>query len=101
MSNVNFRLTSVKSILQAAVNRLETIGWCKHRSSKTNSKGQVIAYCASGAINSVSRNNEYAYRAIDTLEKLTRTHSIITLNDRKSTRKSNIVAKFNTALAKL
>lgn len=101
MSNVNFRLTSVKSILQAAVDRLQTVGWTKHMSRKTNSKGQVIGYCASGAINSVSRNNDYACRARYALEKLTRTHSIITYNDRASTRKSNVVSKFKTALAKL
>lgn len=101
---INYRLTAVKSILQAAVNRLETVGWCKGRTISrdvTKAGHPVIAYCAFGAINSVARSNDYALRAVLTLEQTNRLDSIVSYNDRKSTRKRDVVAKFKKTLKSL
>lgn len=99
MSKVyNPRLTAVKSILTAALDRIE-MGWVKHTSRRTDPKTGSISYCASGAIQSVSRSTDYGYRATKALAKARRVENVMLWNDRPRTTKSDVVAAFKKAIA--
>lgn len=98
----NPRLTSVKTILRAALKRLQTIGWCQRTSLRYNENDQVIAYCSRGAIYSVARSNEYSNRACEALQRSLGDEcwSLVYWNDQPSRHKSQVINAFKNAISK-
>lgn len=92
------RLTSVTSILTAALGLIEA-GWVQFQDHRVDANGKH-SYCSRGAIQAVSRSWEHASNARNVLTQAGRISDIIMYNDRKSTTKAMVVAKFRAAIAR-
>jgi hypothetical protein len=100
------KVSNIKEVLVAAKQLIERVGWTQSWFVKRNNQGKVIAYCAAGAINRATlEEDEGGISANRTLCAQSRNHfskvvgtPIVEFNDAPNTTKEQVLQAFDKAI---
>ncbi len=98
VSVYNPRLRSVRSILTAAVERIEQ-GWTRN-TMRREILGQPH-FCSIGAIRSVARDSDAEFRARNALEHALGVPSLMDWNDQPHMRKRDVVRAIKSVIPRI